>query len=63
MYQVTALYMDCELAYGEGESVPFAVEDCIDSIPDMYKELAEDVMIRVIGESGMMLVSNLSFYL
>ena len=38
MYQVTAIYRDSEIGYGEGEHDGFAVEDCIDSIDAIYRD-------------------------
>jgi hypothetical protein len=36
MYQVTAIYQGCEIGYGEGESLGYAKQDCIDSIDTIY---------------------------
>ncbi len=41
-YEVTAVYQDAEIGYGEGESDSYAVQDCIDSIPAIYTDCARD---------------------
>jgi hypothetical protein len=39
MYQVTALYEDAEIGYGEGDSYLYALNECNESVPQMYHEL------------------------
>lgn len=64
MYQVTAIYMDSELAYGEGEDCGFAIVDCIQSIESMYLELlADDVELHIMNESGMKVIAPLTLYI
>ena len=43
MFQVTALYQDAEVGYGEGESYEYAARECADSVEWMYP--AEDVKL------------------
>ncbi|WP_423197881.1 hypothetical protein DFLDMN_001520 [Cupriavidus sp. H19C3] len=43
-YTVTALYMDAEIAAGEGDSHEYAVRECMDGVSDMYP--AEDVTLE-----------------
>jgi hypothetical protein len=37
MIQVTAIYQDSEVGYGEGESLNYAIDDCIESIPSIFE--------------------------
>ena len=37
MYQVTAIYQDSEVGYGEGEGLDYAIQDCIESIPSIFE--------------------------
>jgi hypothetical protein len=55
MYTVTAIYQDSEIGYGEGEDDAYAVEDCIDSIPMIFKECASkrDIHLMVLNNSGL----------
>ena len=43
MYQVTALYQDAEVGYGEGDSYEWAARECADSVEWMYP--ASDVVL------------------
>ena len=60
MYTVTAIYQDSEIGYGEGESDAYAVEDCIDSIPMIFKECASrrDIHLMVLNNSGLVYATN-----
>jgi hypothetical protein len=56
MYQITAIYQDSEIGYGEGESLKYALEDCGASISPMYENeqvelliLENDVRIHLSG--------------
>lgn len=42
-YQVTALYQDAEVGYGEGESYEHAAREAAESVPTIYP--AEDVIL------------------
>ena len=55
MYTVTAIYQDSEIGYGEGEGDAYAVDDCIDSIPAIFKECASrrDIHLMVLNNSGL----------
>jgi hypothetical protein len=37
MYQVTAIYEDSEVGYGEGEGLDYAIQDCIESVPLLFE--------------------------
>lgn len=39
MYQVTAIYQDCEVGYGEADGLDYAVEECALSIESFYASL------------------------
>jgi hypothetical protein len=49
MHQVTAIYMDCEIGFGEGDSFDYALEECLESIDSIYSiedySQCEDVLI------------------
>ena len=36
MYQVTAMYGDDEVGYGEGEGYEYAARECAESVSEMY---------------------------
>ena len=36
MYQVTAIFQDTEISYGEGEGIEYACDECLESIPDIF---------------------------
>lgn len=39
IYQVTAVWDDCEIGYGEGESLNYAKQECLDSIEEIHETL------------------------
>jgi len=39
IYQVTAVWDDCEIGYGEGETLNYAKQECLDSIEEIYGTL------------------------
>ena len=39
VYQVTAVWDDCEIGYGEGETLNYAKQECLDSIESIYSSL------------------------
>jgi hypothetical protein len=43
MYQVTAMYQDAEVGYGESEIYEDAARECAESVPSIYP--AEDVVM------------------
>ena len=45
MYQITAIYQDSEIGYGEGESLKYALEDCGASISSMYENEQVELLI------------------
>lgn len=45
MYQVTAIFDDSEIGYGEGESLKYALEDCGASIPSIYENAQVELLI------------------
>lgn len=45
MYQITAIYQDSEIGYGEGESLKYALEDCGASIPSIYENEQVELLI------------------
>jgi hypothetical protein len=50
MYQVTAIYQDSEIGYGEGESLKYALEDCGASISPMFENEEVEILILENGE-------------
>lgn len=51
MYQATAVYQGGEMAYGEGESLAYALSECLSDIDPMCEFMIPDMHIRVIGDS------------
>ena len=51
MFQVTAVFEDAEVGYGEGEGVAYAVAECLDSIDAFYRPIIDSVSVRIIGDS------------
>ena len=51
MYQATAIYQNGEMAYGEGESLAYALSECLSDIDSMCLFLIPDMHIRIIGDS------------
>lgn len=49
MIQVTAIYQNGEIGYGEGESISYAIDDCAASIPAIFEN--ETVLISIL-ENG-----------
>jgi hypothetical protein len=50
--QVTAIYQGNEIAYGEGSSAAYAIEECIDSIDSMYIENALEDIELAFSDTG-----------
>jgi hypothetical protein len=52
MFQVTAVFQDAEIGYGEGEGAAYAIAECIDSVDSFYLGLdPRAVEFRIIGGS------------
>ena len=54
MYQVTAIFDDCEVGYGEGDSdsergLAFALEECLESVDSFYRPVMCELSFRVVG--------------
>lgn len=53
MYQVTAVYQDAEIGYGEGESLDWAAEECALSIVDYpYTTLSAGEFVLIVLNTG-----------
>lgn len=53
MFQVTAIYQDCEVGYGEADSLQYALEECALSIDGFYRELGpEDFSLLMLGNGA-----------
>jgi hypothetical protein len=52
MIQVTAYYQGAEIGYGEGESLTYAVEECMSTIDTMYTEDYDTVRFIDLGVNG-----------
>ena len=50
MYQVTAIYEDSEIGYGEGEGLDYAIQDCGASISPMFENETVEILILENGE-------------
>jgi len=48
MYQVTAIYENSEIGYGEGEGLLYAIDDCTASIPSIFEH--EKVVLSVLKD-------------
>ncbi len=45
-YQVTAMYQDSEIGYGEGESLQCAKQEALEQVPSFYPR--EEVKLSVL---------------
>jgi len=56
MYQVTAIFQDSEIGYGEGEGIEYATEECMQSIPEIFSLGAspEEIDLLILHPSGKM---------
>lgn len=45
MFQITAIYQDSEIGYGEGEGLQYALADCGASISPMYEDERVELVI------------------
>ena len=54
MYQVTAIFQDSEIGYGEGEGIEYATEECMQSIPEIFNIGAspEEIELLIIHPAG-----------
>jgi hypothetical protein len=50
MFQVTAIYENGEIGYGEGETIAYAIDDCAASIPAIFEN--ERVVISILSDDG-----------
>ena len=62
MYQVTAIFQDSEIGYGEGEGLDYATDECLASIPDIfnYGAAPEEIDLLVIYPNGKKAKTNLA---
>ena len=51
MYQVTAIYQNGELAYGEGEGLVYAIEECLQDIDPICEFMLPETHLRIISAS------------
>ena len=57
MYQVTAIFDDCEVGYGEAESLDYAVEECAFSVESFYASLpAHSFRLLVLRDGEKMVI-------
>ena len=47
-YQVTAVYDDAEIGYGEGEALSYAKQECRESIPLMFASVRAEITYTVV---------------
>jgi len=52
MFQVTALYQDSEIGFGEGDSYEFAMQECIDSIDSFYSSVEDEIVLEATKEGN-----------
>ena len=70
MYQVTAIYEDAEIGYGEGEGLSYGIEECLDSVPSVFHRSIFDgeiapskVQLSIINQEGIKFMIYLSDYI
>jgi len=59
MINVTAIYSGSEIGFGQGDSLDYAIEECIDSMDDMYKndwDISRFVNLQVTGQKPSSLI-------
>jgi hypothetical protein len=56
MYQVTAIFQNAEIGYGEGEGVEYATQECLESIPEIFSIGAapEEIELLILHPNGKM---------
>ena len=59
MYQVTAVYDNAEIGYGEGDGFCYACDECEASIPEIFRPVLDDVVLIVIHPNGRVRKLNL----
>ena len=47
-YQVTAVYQDAEIGYGEGEGLAYAKQDCRESIPLIFASVRSEIAYTIV---------------
>ena len=47
-YQVTAVYDDAEIGYGEGEALSYAKQECRESIPLIFASVRAEITYTVV---------------
>ena len=52
MYQVTAIYQGSEIGYGEGEGIDYAIEECLESIPEIFHVVKEEIELSILHPNG-----------
>lgn len=52
MYQVTAIFEGCEIGYGEGDSGSYAIEECIESIDNIYQWQNLSIVLNVLSNTN-----------
>ena len=60
MFQVTAIYQDCEVGYGEADGLEYAVEECALSIDSFYAALPAHSFSLLVLRDGEKLVPDAS---
>ena len=59
MLNVTAIYDGCEIGFGQGDSLDYAIEECIESIDSMYTsdyDVIRFVDLQVTGQKPSSLI-------
>jgi len=65
MHQVTAIFHDSEIGYGEAEGLQYAIEECLESIPRIfdYGAAPEEIDLLFIYPNGKKCKVNLQDHL
>lgn len=48
MFQVTVVYQNSEIGYGEGERLSYAKQEALDSVPNFYDSVLDCVEFIII---------------
>lgn len=60
MFQVTAIYQDCEVGYGESDSLQYAIEECAFNVDSFYAPLPAHSFSLIVLRDGEKVVIDAS---
>jgi len=62
MYQVTAVYESNELSYGVGNSLEYAIEECLDGITSIYLDDIENIKLTILHNKRIHRYDAIDYY-